>query len=67
MKVIVGVDRLTIEPETQSDRVLLMLWRDREGQKTSIEWDEFGENLEGYCKTQVCLYVSFELITETSK
>lgn len=67
MKVVVGVDRLTIEPETDSDRVLLTYWRKREGQKISVGWDEFGENIEGYTKSSICLYVNFDLITEDEK
>lgn len=67
MKVVVGVDRLTIEPETDSDRVLLLYWREREGQKVSVEWDDLGENIEGQYKSYLCLYVNFDLITEENK
>ena len=67
MKVVVGVDRLTIEPETDSDRVLLQYWRDREGQKISVEWDAYQENIEGYTKNEMCLYVNFDLVTEDNK
>ena len=67
MKVVVGVDRLTVEPETDSDRVLLQYWRDREGQKISVEWDAYQENIEGYTKNEMCLYVNFDLITEENK
>ncbi len=67
MKVVVGVDRLTIEPETDSDRVLLLYWREREGQKVSVEWDDLGENIEGYHKSYLCLYINFDLITEENK
>lgn len=67
MKVVVGVDRLTIEPETDSDRVLLLYWREREGQKVSVEWDEFSEVIEGFLKGSLCLYVNFDLITEENK
>ncbi len=67
MKVVVGVDRLTIEPETDSDRVLLLYWREREGQKVSVEWDDLGENIKGQYKSYLCLYVNFDLITEENK
>jgi len=67
MKVVVGIDRLTIEPETDSDRVLLMYWKEREGQKISIEWYEFSENLEGSVKGSIRLFVDFDLITEENK
>ena len=67
MKVVVGVDRLTIEPETDSDRVLLYYWREREGQKVSVEWDSFSDSVEGYTKNAMCLYVNFDLITEEQK
>lgn len=67
MKVVVGVDRLTIEPETDSDRVLLLYWREREGQKVSVEWDDLGENIKGQYKSYLCLYVNFDLITEVNK
>jgi len=67
MKVVVGVDRLTIEPETDSDRVLLTYWRDREGQIISVEWDTYHENIEGFTKEYMCLYVNFDLTTENEK
>lgn len=67
MKVVVGVDRLNIEPETDADRVLLFYWREREGQKVSVEWDEFSDVEEGYVKNFMCLYVNFDLITEEQK
>lgn len=67
MKVVVGIDRLTIEPETDSDRVLLNYWREREGQTTSLEWDSFSESNEGFAKNSLCLYVNFDLITEDEK
>jgi len=67
LKVVVGVDRLTIEPETDSDRVLLFYWREREGQKVSVEWDEFSDVVGGHIKNFMCLYVNFDLITEENK
>ena len=67
MKLVVGVDRLTVEPETDSDRVLLFYWREREGQKISVEWDDFSDSIEGYTKNSLCLYVNFDLITEENK
>lgn len=67
MKVVVGVDRLTIEPETDADRVLLIYWREREGQKVSVEWDDYSDVVEGYIKKFMCLYVNFDLITEDNK
>jgi len=67
MKVVVGVDRLTIEPETDSDRTLLYYWREREGQKVSVEWDDYSDVVDGYIKNFMCLYVNFDLITEENK
>ncbi len=67
MKVVVGTDRITIEPETDSDRVLLLYWRDREGQKTSLEWDSFSDVIGGYVKSSICLYVNFDLVVEDEK
>ncbi len=67
MKVVVGVDRLTIEPETDADRVLLIYWREREGQKVSVEWDEYQDLKKGHSKDFLCLYVNFDLITEKNK
>lgn len=67
MKVVVGVDRLTIEPETDADRVLLIYWREREGQKVSVEWDDYVDLKKGYSKESMCLYVNFDLITEKNK
>jgi len=67
MKTVVGVDRVTIEPETDSDRVLLLYWKDREGQKITVEWDDYQENIGGHVKSSMCLYVNFDLITEEEK
>lgn len=69
MKVVIGVDRITIEPETDAERVLLMYWRDREGQKTSLEWGEFTdvENKKGQALTGICLYINFDLIVEDER
>ena len=67
MKVVVGVDRLTIEPETDADRTLLYYWREREGQKVSVEWDDYSDVVDGYIKNFMCLYVNFDLITEENK
>jgi hypothetical protein len=45
----------------------LLLYRDREGQTISVEFDEYGE-IQGDSYTEkVCLYVNFDLITENEK
>ena len=67
MRVVVGIDRMTIEPETDSDRVLLNYWREREGQKMSLEWDRFSDSKGGHTEDSICLYINFDLIVEGEK
>jgi len=67
MKVVVGVDRITIEPETDAERVLLTYWRDREGQETSMEWDRFTDSVSGHVESSICLYINFDLIVEDER
>jgi hypothetical protein len=67
MKIVLGIDRITIEPETDAERVLLIYWRDREGQKTSLEWDRFSDSVKGHTENTICLYINFDLIVEDEK
>jgi len=67
MKAICGINRIIIQPENDADRALLHLYNTREGQKITVEFNEWGY-IEGPKAIELIeLYINFEMITETEK
>ena len=67
MKAICGVNRITIEPENDADRALLSIYSMREGQKITVEFNEWGYVKGPEAIERIEMYVNFELVTEAEK
>ena len=68
MRALCGINRITLEPENDSDRALLFLYNQREGQRITVEFNIWNEvQKDSTFIEDICLYVNFELVTEEQK